>query len=39
LGLLNETAFALSRDNQSITADDVVAELRATISDWVQRIS
>jgi AcrR family transcriptional regulator len=38
LGLLNETAFALSRDNKTVTVDDVITELSATISDWIRRL-
>ncbi|NJS13369.1 MAG: TetR/AcrR family transcriptional regulator [Sphingopyxis sp.] len=38
LGLLNETAFALAREDTGITANDVIALLEESIRDWVQRL-
>lgn len=38
LGLLNETAFALAREDKSVTADDVIAQLEDSINDWVRRL-
>lgn len=38
LGLLNETAFALAREDSGVTADDVIALLGDSIRDWVLRL-
>ncbi len=38
LGLLNETAFALAREDSNVTTDDVIALLEESINDWVRRL-
>ena len=38
LGLLNETTFALARNDGSITIDEVIDILKLSISDWLTRL-
>lgn len=38
LGLLNETAFALARQDEQITVDDVIDILELSIQDWLRRL-
>ncbi|WP_430443909.1 TetR/AcrR family transcriptional regulator [Sphingorhabdus contaminans] len=38
LGLLNETAFALARQDEQITVDDVIGILELSIQDWLRRL-
>lgn len=38
LGLLNETAFALARDDMAVTVDDIIAQLANSIHDWTSRL-